>query len=145
MFPLLPALVPAGWEYRIVQPEEAVMLLMTFATKFLSSLSGGTTRVAIRTAAGVKNLVRAWLHRREVLRLSELDDRGLKDIGLVRSDIDGALATSWLRDPSAVLSARSDQQQSAAAARREAGLRRPPVRPAAQKPVAKEIEIACNA
>lgn len=126
------------------------MLLMTFATKSLSSLSGGATRAATRTATGVKGLVRAWLHRREVLRLSEFDDRGLKDIGLVRSDIEGALATSWLRDPSAVLSARSEQQQAAAASRREAGLRRPLVKPAvpkpvAKKPAAKQIEIACNA
>ena len=31
-------------------------------------------------------------HRREVRHLAELDDRMLKDIGLLRSDVDGALA-----------------------------------------------------
>lgn len=121
------------------------MLLMTFVTKSLSTLSGGVTRAAVRTATGVKDLVRAWLHRREVLQLAELDDRGLKDIGLVRSDIEGALATFWLRDPSAVLQARSSQQQSAAAIRREAGLRRPLVSLAGPQPIAKDIKIACNA
>lgn len=121
------------------------MLLMTFVTKSLSTLSGGVTRAAVRTATGVKNLMRAWLHRREILQLAELDERGLKDIGLVRSDIEGALATSWLRDPSAVLQARSSQQQSAAAIRREVGLRRPLVTLAAPQPIAKDIKIACNA
>jgi uncharacterized protein YjiS (DUF1127 family) len=126
-------------------PEEAVMLVMTFVTKSLSAVSGGATRAATQTVIGVKNLVRALVHRREVLRLSELDERGLKDIGLVRSDIDGALATSWLADPSSVLQARSDQQQSAAASRREAGVRRPVVIQAAPRPSAKDIKIACNA
>ena len=126
-------------------PEEAVMLVMTFVTKTLSAVSGGAARAAAHSVTGTKNLVRAFLHRREVMRLSELDERGLKDIGLVRSDIDGALAVSWLSDPSSVLQARSNQQQSAAASRREAGLRRPVVIQAAARPGAKEIKIACNA
>lgn len=121
------------------------MLVMTFVTKTLSAVSGGAARAAAHTVTGIKNLFRAWLHRREVLRLSELDDRGLKDIGLIRSDIDGALATSWLEDPSSVLQARSAQQQSAAASRREAGVRRPVVIAAASRPTAKDIKIACNA
>ncbi|WP_332697539.1 DUF1127 domain-containing protein [Bosea sp. (in: a-proteobacteria)] len=119
------------------------MLIMTYVTKSLSALSGGATRAATQTVTGFKNLIRAWMHRRDVLRLGELDERGLKDIGLVRSDVEGALATSWLRDPSAVLSARSAQQQSAAAGRREAGLRHAVAQPAA--PATRNIEIACNA
>ena len=122
------------------------MLLMTIAAKSLSSVSAGVTRVATIGFVGTIQLVRALAHRREVMRLSaELDERGLKDIGLVRSDIDGALAVSWLTDPSSVLQARSDQQQSAAASRREAGVRRPVVIQAAVRPGAKEIKIACNA
>jgi uncharacterized protein YjiS (DUF1127 family) len=124
------------------QPQEAVMLIMTYAAKSLSALGGSVTRAATRTVTGVKNLIRAWVHRREVMQLGELDERGLKDIGLVRSDVEGALATSWLRDPSAVLSARSAQQQSAAARRREVGLRQAVTQPA--RP-ARTIEIACNA
>jgi len=121
------------------------MLIMTFVTKTLSAVSGGAARAAAHSVTGTKNLVRAFVHRREVMRLSELDERGLKDIGLIRSDIDGALAVSWLNDPSSVLQARSDQQQSAAASRREAGLRRPVVIQAATRPGAKDIKIACNA
>ena len=64
------------------------------------------------------------------MRLGELDERGLKDIGLVRSDIDGALATSWLDDPSAVLAARSSARSGVASASREPRLRqrRPSIR-----------------
>lgn len=120
------------------------MLIMTYATKSLSALGGGATRAATQTVIGFKNLIRAWVHRREVLQLGELDERGLKDIGLVRSDVEGALATSWLRDPSAVLSARSAQQQSVAASRREAGLRYAVTQPPAA-PASRTIEIACNA
>lgn len=99
------------------------MLVMTFATKSFSSVSVGVTRVAANGIATVTSLVRALIHRREVLRLSELDERGLKDIGLVRSDVDGALATSWLKDPSTVLAERSRSLTSVAAERREEGLR----------------------
>lgn len=120
------------------------MLIMTFATKSLPALPGKVTRAAIRTAGGVKNVVRAWIHRREVMRLGELDERGLKDIGLVRADIHGALAASWLSDPSRVLAERSSQHQSAALIRREAGLRRAVVKAAPAAPV-REFEIACNA
>ena len=143
--PLLPADVAIRVEHEPSNPEEAVMLVMTFVTKTLSAVSGGAARAAAHSVTGTKNLVRAFVHRREVMRLSELDERGLKDIGLVRSDIDGALAVSWLSDPSSVLQARSVQQQAVAAGRREAGVRRPVVIKAAARPGAKEIKIACNA
>ena len=99
------------------------MLLMTITAKSLSSVSAGVTRVATIGINGTIQLVRAIAHRREVMRLGELDERGLKDIGLVRSDIDGALATSWLDDPSAVLAERSRSSSSLAAARRDHALR----------------------
>lgn len=100
------------------------MLLMTIAAKSLSSVSAGVTRVATIGINGTIQLVRALAHRREVMRLSaELDERGLKDLGLVRSDIDGALATSWLEDPSAVLAERARSSSDLAAARREHALR----------------------
>ena len=98
------------------------MLIMTFATKSLSSVSVVATRVAVLGFTPIVALVKALIHRREVLRLGELDERGLKDIGLVRSDLDGALAVSWLSDPSAVLAERSSARSGVAATRREAGL-----------------------
>lgn len=98
------------------------MLLMTFATKSLSSVSVGATRIAALGFTPIVALVKALIHRREVLRLGELDERSLKDIGLVRSDLDGALAVSWLSDPSVILAERSSARLGAAETRRRAGV-----------------------
>jgi uncharacterized protein YjiS (DUF1127 family) len=46
----------------------------------------GLRGLASDLAAGSAALWRTWRNRREVHRLSELDDRTLKDIGLLRSD-----------------------------------------------------------
>lgn len=138
------------------------MLLMTFATKSLSSVSVVATRVAARGFAPIVSLVKALIHRREVLRLGELDERSLKDIGLVRSDLDGALAVSWLSDPTLILAERSSARSGVAATRREASLQQPvttsqvaksqPVvaaRTSASKPLALQAEaansVACSA
>lgn len=138
------------------------MLLMTFATKSLSSVSAGATRVAALGFTPIVALVKALIHRREVLRLGELDERGLKDIGLVRSDLDGALAVSWLSDPSVILAERSSARSGVAATRREAGVQQAvtlvsgakaqPVvagRSSASKPLASRAEalnsVACSA
>lgn len=116
------------------------MLLMTFATKSLSSVSVGAARVATLTLRPVNAIVKALIHRREVMRLGELDERGLKDIGLVRSDLDGALSVSWLSDPSLVLAERSSARHGVASLRRQAALqqaeRLAPARPARLEPVA---------
>lgn len=126
------------------------MLLMTFATKSFASVPGAVTRVAARGIAAVVNVTKAIIHRRDVLRLAELDERGLKDIGLVRSDVEGALATSWLNDPSTILAARSTASSSVALHRRDEGLRQSRMRdhaaprPAAALP-ATETRVACSA
>ncbi|MFC5504456.1 MULTISPECIES: DUF1127 domain-containing protein [Hyphomicrobiales] len=116
------------------------MLLMTFATKSLSSVSVGAARVATLTLRPVNAIVKALIHRREVMRLGELDERGLKDIGLVRSDLDGALSVSWLSDPSLVLAERSSARHGVASLRRQAALQQAervaPARPARLEPVA---------
>jgi len=123
------------------------MLIMTFATKSFASVSVVATRVAAQGIAGVVSFTKALIHRREVLRLTELDERGLKDIGLVRSDVEGALAGSWLRDPSAVLAVRSGA--GVAADRREEGLRQAQVKTgAARERVCAPAEghtVACSA
>ncbi|SEF58829.1 DUF1127 domain-containing protein [Bosea lathyri] len=125
------------------------MLIMTLVTKSLSSVSAGVTRVAATGFAPIVYLVKAFVHRREILRLAELDERGLKDIGLVRSDIEGALATSWLKDPSTVLASRSQSVADVAAARRETGVRQAPVDAPIVKVrrdiVAIDNSIACSA
>jgi uncharacterized protein YjiS (DUF1127 family) len=53
-----------------------------------------------RQIAAVMTAIR---HRHEVKHLAELDDRALKDIGLVRGDVEAALAEPLFRDPSSVL------------------------------------------
>jgi len=60
----------------------------------------------------VGRLWRALTHRREVRQLLELTDRELQDIGLVRSDVIGALAEPMAADPSTVLLVRSVERRS---------------------------------
>ena len=117
------------------------MLLMTIATKTLSSVPAGVVRIA---AAGIQKpvfLLRALIHRREVMRLAELDERGLKDIGLVHSDIGGALATSWLKDPSAVLASRSRSRSDIANARREHAVRHAAIQGSPEPMLAKKADF----
>ncbi|AOO80901.1 DUF1127 domain-containing protein [Bosea vaviloviae] len=127
------------------------MLIMTIATKPFASVLGVVTRIAARGFAGVTSLTKAIIHRREVLRLTELDERGLKDIGLVRSDVEGALATSWLDDPSTILAARSGARSGVASARRAEGARQAQVKAPAMKvgPVTRQSvtkqAVACSA
>ena len=51
----------------------------------------------------LSNLTQALKHRREIKHLAEFDERMLKDIGLTRSDVYGALSEPLLRNPSWVL------------------------------------------
>jgi uncharacterized protein YjiS (DUF1127 family) len=63
--------------------------------------AAGRTTVVMSRKIG--NVLRAWRHRREIMKLAGLDDHQLKDIGLSRTDVGGALAVSFLHDPSHVL------------------------------------------
>lgn len=98
------------------------MLLASFIISPLSALlklsAQATAKPVVQVARGVKRVVTVWRHKREVARLTELSAHELKDIGLTRSDVIGALAGHWLVDPSAVLSARSVCVHGVAAARR---------------------------
>lgn len=99
------------------------MLLLTIAAKSLSSVPAGVVRVAGTGLTQIVLFGRALMHRREVMRLGELDERSLKDIGLVRSDVSGALASSWLADPSKVLASRASASADVADARRQQAVR----------------------
>ena len=66
----------------------------------------GLLRAALGIVRQSGAVLKALRHRREVLRLADLDDRALKDIGLLRADVEGALLEPLHKDPSKVLSFR---------------------------------------
>ena len=74
---------------------------MTRSATSIMSFAGTTVLGTI--ARAVASLAKALQHRREIKHLAEFDDRMLKDIGLVRSDVDGALSEPLFRNPSTVL------------------------------------------
>src|SRR4051812_5529184 len=103
---LLPALIsdPSfGSDHRTTLEEIAMLVNM-----FLHLVSGE------RTASGragslvdrASHVLTALRNRREVMRLTDLDDRALKDIGLLRADVEGALLEPLHKDPSKILSVR---------------------------------------
>lgn len=81
--------------------------------------------VALRGLAGfLRGMAKAIANRREIARLGELDDRMLKDIGLVRGDVIGALSEPIHHDPSIVLVVRSVERRAAGVERARSSLRR---------------------
>jgi uncharacterized protein YjiS (DUF1127 family) len=70
----------------------------------------------------VMELGRRWLNRRRVARLLDMDDRMLRDIGLVRSDVHEALLAREA-DPSSWLSAVAARSRADEVARLRACLR----------------------
>lgn len=75
-----------------------------FVLSQIVSRSTGAMRVAtVSVGQRVARLSRAIANRMAVRELAQLDDHALKDIGLTRSDVQGALGVSWTDDPSRVL------------------------------------------
>ena len=64
------------------------------------AIVGRTVHAVLRQLG---DLMKANANRRQIKLLAEFDDRVLKDIGLLRSDVDGALAEPFYRDPTRVL------------------------------------------
>ena len=79
-----------------------------------SDAGSGIGRLALRLLTDITVFARVMRHRREVMRLAELDDRTLKDIGLLRSDVAGALAESYGTDPSRILVTRRHERRTIA-------------------------------
>src|SRR5690348_8569510 len=63
--------------------------------------------LAGRAKRGIRQLVERVKNRHDAMRLAELDDRMLADIGLNRSDLRDAYALPLWRDPSDVLARRA--------------------------------------
>ncbi len=82
------------------------MLGIGFALRIGVPYAAAARRAGAAAFGHPKAFAVALSHRRAVKRLCAWDDRMLKDIGLTRSDVIGALSERLSRDPSAVLAAR---------------------------------------
>ncbi|ACL62005.1 DUF1127 domain-containing protein [Methylobacterium nodulans] len=71
---------------------------MTFGFAPLGVLSL-VLRAGRVTGQGIAQAARLLSHRRAARRLAELDDRMLKDLGLTRCEVVGALTLPWRDDP----------------------------------------------
>ena len=74
---------------------------MTRSAISVPTLSGAN--ILGQFARSLISLAKAFQARREVRNLAEFDERMLKDIGLTRSDVMGALAVPMHHNPSWVL------------------------------------------
>ena len=88
--------------------------ITTASTPFsaASPSAGGMTRLARLVGSWLVATARIAVHRRDVRSLLELDDRCLRDIGLTRGDVVGALSQPFGVDPSSILVVRSVEQRS---------------------------------
>lgn len=85
---------------------------------------GARLRIAVgfamlRMYSLVTKAVAALVRRGEVRQLAELDDRLLKDMGITRSDVIGALDEPWHRDPTTLLMVRSIERRVASRCRQK--------------------------
>ena len=67
--------------------------------------------IAGRIADLIGRRVAAWRNRQAMRELLTFDDRQLKDIGLTRVDVEGALMQPWSTDPSIELDKRRRGQE----------------------------------
>jgi uncharacterized protein YjiS (DUF1127 family) len=88
--------------------------MITTETEYMRTFGAASAirRFAQFVVLGIAAFVRALTHRREVHQLLDLDDRSLRDIGLTRDDVIGALAQPMAKDPSVVLLVRSVDRRS---------------------------------
>src|SRR5690606_13358625 len=80
----------------------------TITTSFFSdeSFVAGVAATAKRVVAAAGRLIEAWNNRRGLTMLSRMDERGLADIGLSRSDVRDALSRRGWDGPTEELTAR---------------------------------------
>jgi uncharacterized protein YjiS (DUF1127 family) len=74
---------------------------MREAASFIARQTTAQPAGALRSLLdGAERVFRAWVHRRTVSRLIDLDDHLLADIGIARSDLRQALDQPFAFDPS---------------------------------------------
>ncbi len=83
--PTQEALADGAADYAIIKSAEAIVAVKPVGAKLVARLG---------------SLLSAWWNRRQVARLYAFDERILRDIGLTRSDVAGALALPVKEDPS---------------------------------------------
>jgi len=93
------------------QIKEPVMSGKIFFKANSEARKSASWKIAARLVAStildvVGAAFRAIVNRSSVATLSTWDDRMLKDVGLTRGDVDGALSQPWHRDPSRELMVR---------------------------------------
>jgi len=64
-----------------------------------------------RAGRGLRKVAERFKNRRDAMRLADLDDRMLADIGISRSDLRDAYAELPWRDPSEVLARRAAERR----------------------------------
>ena len=86
---------------------------MRDAASFIAQqASSGQAGLLSAAAAAVFGYVRAWRNRRSLLRVSELDEHLLSDIGISREDVRWALDLPLGYDPAAALQERALRNRS---------------------------------
>jgi uncharacterized protein YjiS (DUF1127 family) len=88
---------------------------MSTSTAFLTtrsiSLAARALAFLSQFARAIGGFVMAIGNRGDVRLLLEMDEHGLKDIGLTRNDVLGALAQPLVKDPSKILLVRSVERR----------------------------------
>jgi uncharacterized protein YjiS (DUF1127 family) len=88
-------------------------------------LPTGWSAFGKRIPAAAGRLAVAWTNYRGLTALARMDDRGLADIGLSRSDVSDALSQRWWDDPTRALNERRGVRRTRTPPV-EAGFRQPP-------------------
>jgi uncharacterized protein YjiS (DUF1127 family) len=96
---------------RLLIDAEGPMRILRFDTAPVAGLRRAARRIGSRTAIWLKASIRACAttrrHRREVALLQAMDERMLRDLGLTRTDVQGAASTPFWRDPAPLLQDRA--------------------------------------
>ncbi|MET0605458.1 MAG: DUF1127 domain-containing protein [Beijerinckiaceae bacterium] len=79
------------------------MTLTLTTLRSYGSLAHALREAALVATRKFQTFAEARRNRRAVISLAECDDRMLKDIGLTRSEVMGALAVRFGEDPSSIL------------------------------------------
>ncbi len=85
------------------------LIAVTLATA--TPLGRALVALASRAGRGLKQFAERLRNRRDAMKLAQLDDRMLADIGLTRSDLRDAYAEPLWHDPSDVLAQRAAERR----------------------------------